>query len=453
MLPSEFNIIGPSDSSDAAVEDKGDDLTGPGAGSSSGGMSSSCLSSFVSINPESQGSRKLPASHLVGIGPQGEAVGCGQRTEAGDAESALVYTEMPLVTLCGHPCAGKTHYAEQLQRFLLDRGAKSVRVVNEESEAISRTAGYANSAAEKTTRGLLKSAVDHALSTECFVICDSLNYIKGFRYELHCLARTLRTPHCTVWVQCDDAIRKARQEERQVVDAYPDQVFEDLRLRFEAPNEKNRWDSPLFLVSSAQLASSESSTEPEPDPNAAAAEVESVFSTEGTSSSWRRKAIASPASSSFRAAPRDRENNRESTTARYCTSSAAASTPSAAGPPEASCAAIYSHLCSVPSAQPNSSTLSAPRGAANTLYELDNASQQVVNLIVNAQKDASGSTGNPVVMLDFDRSITLHRHVGVAELQRHRRQFVVLNTKHPPPADADKRALGALFIDFLALQI
>ena len=371
-----------------------------------------------------------------------------------------VFCKMPLVTLCGHPCAGKTHYAEQLNQYLLDRGAKSVRVVNEESEGISRAEGYANSAAEKTTRGLLKSAVDHALSTECFVICDSLNYIKGFRYELHCLARTLRTPHCTVWVQCDDETRKARQKERQDTGAYPEQVFEDLRLRFEAPNEKNRWDAPLFLVAAAQPASSEPLTsaatehepESEPNPNLAAADVTSVFSTEAAPSSWRRKTAAPPSSSSFRAAPKDRESKPEGATALYFTSSAASPT-NAAGPPEASFQAIFDHSMQVPAAQPNSSTLSAPRGAANTLYELDNTSQQVVNLIVSAQKDASGSTGTPVVMLDFDRSMTLHRHVGVAELQRHRRQFVTLNTKNPPPADADKKALGALFIDFLALQI
>ena len=45
--------------------------------------------------------------------------------------------------------------------------------------------------------GSLKSAVDHRLSAESVVVLDSLNYIKGFRYELYCSTRTfLRTVWC-----------------------------------------------------------------------------------------------------------------------------------------------------------------------------------------------------------------------------------------------------------------
>jgi protein KTI12 len=44
--------------------------------------------------------------------------------------------------------------------------------------------------------------VDHALNADTFVILDSLNYIKGYRYELYCLARSQRTPHCVVHIDC-----------------------------------------------------------------------------------------------------------------------------------------------------------------------------------------------------------------------------------------------------------
>jgi hypothetical protein len=84
-----------------------------------------------------------------------------------------------------------------------------------------RTYGYwrADSTAEKNTRGMLKSgtralphvavacsqlvalpssAVDHALNADTIVLFDSLNYIKGYRYELYCIARSQSTPHCVV---------------------------------------------------------------------------------------------------------------------------------------------------------------------------------------------------------------------------------------------------------------
>ena len=43
-------------------------------------------------------------------------------------------------------------------------------------------------AKEKDLRGLLRSEVDRLLTKDNLVILDSLNYIKGFRYELHTYA-------------------------------------------------------------------------------------------------------------------------------------------------------------------------------------------------------------------------------------------------------------------------
>ena len=48
--------------------------------------------------------------------------------------------------------------------------------------------------AEKMTRGTLKSAVERNLNKDTIVILDSLNYIKGFRYELFCIAKSVATP-------------------------------------------------------------------------------------------------------------------------------------------------------------------------------------------------------------------------------------------------------------------
>jgi protein KTI12 len=56
--------------------------------------------------------------------------------------------------------------------------------------------------------------VDHNLTTEKIVIVDSLNYIKGYRYELYCSARTVRTPHCAVWVGCEESTSTRLNNER-----------------------------------------------------------------------------------------------------------------------------------------------------------------------------------------------------------------------------------------------
>lgn len=60
-----------------------------------------------------------------------------------------------------------------------------------------------DAAAEKETRGSLRAAVDHALNAKTVVVLDSLNYIKGFRYQLYCAARAESTQHCVVrFVRC-----------------------------------------------------------------------------------------------------------------------------------------------------------------------------------------------------------------------------------------------------------
>ena len=57
---------------------------------------------------------------------------------------------------------------------------------------------YLDSKQEKDTRGTLKSEVDRWLTKDNLVILDSLNYIKGFRYELYCIARAQSSTHCVV---------------------------------------------------------------------------------------------------------------------------------------------------------------------------------------------------------------------------------------------------------------
>jgi tRNA uridine 5-carbamoylmethylation protein Kti12 len=54
------------------------------------------------------------------------------------------------------------------------------------------------SLAEKPGRANLFSNLTRNLGPESVVICDSLNYIKGFRYQMYCAAREAHARVCTV---------------------------------------------------------------------------------------------------------------------------------------------------------------------------------------------------------------------------------------------------------------
>jgi protein KTI12 len=117
---------------------------------------------------------------------------------------------MPLIIVVGRPCTGKTTFSQRLAEYLRRhlpaaaaadgvRGVAAsqvqeptVELINEESLNINKRAGYSSSLDEKHTRSALKAVVTNKLTGACCVIVDSLNYIKGYRYELYCSARSLR---------------------------------------------------------------------------------------------------------------------------------------------------------------------------------------------------------------------------------------------------------------------
>ena len=51
---------------------------------------------------------------------------------------------MPLITIAGRPCTGKTTHAVRLAEELRSRG-HTVHIVNEESESVDKVAGYKGS--------------------------------------------------------------------------------------------------------------------------------------------------------------------------------------------------------------------------------------------------------------------------------------------------------------------
>ncbi|GCC37428.1 hypothetical protein chiPu_0015932 [Chiloscyllium punctatum] len=101
---------------------------------------------------------------------------------------------------------------------------------------------------EKDLRGALKAEVERKINKDDVVIMDSLNYIKGYRYELFCLVKHAQTPHCLI--HCDTAVDVCSlwNQNREPEEQYSQEIFDELVMRFEAPDSRNRWDSPLFTI-------------------------------------------------------------------------------------------------------------------------------------------------------------------------------------------------------------
>merc|ERR1712179_150447 len=134
-------------------------------------------------------------------------------------------------------------------KFFEDRD-KAVCVVSEEAllGGLGKNVIFSDSKHEKEVRGRLKREVVRLLTKDNVVICDGLNYIKGFRYELYCASKSVKTNQATV--QCDISQEDATRwnSERPDNERYDDNIIRELVMRYEAPVSSNRWDSPLVLV-------------------------------------------------------------------------------------------------------------------------------------------------------------------------------------------------------------
>ncbi|CAK9149513.1 unnamed protein product [Ilex paraguariensis] len=299
---------------------------------------------------------------------------------------------MALVVICGQPCSGKSTAAVCLTEALKDAESKpAVRIINETSFHLDRNESYADMVAEKNLRGVLRSEVDRSLSKDNIIVVDSLNSIKGYRYELWCLARAAGIRYCVLYCEVEETeCRKWNEERREKEEpAYDDKIFEDLVRRFEKPDRRNRWDSPLFELWPARDCIEKSSV----------AIVDAIS---------------------------------------YLTKK------------------VDSKTMGVKVLQPTIATQNARFSESNSLYEMDRATQEVINVIVAAQSQAFGGPVNGICVSPGLPTINITRSVGLPELRRLRRTFVKLTGQSslsgpPPPSDAE--SAKRMFVDYLNREL
>ena len=149
---------------------------------------------------------------------------------------------MALIVLSGIPGSGKTHLANNL-KALFEKEHHECEIVHEPSV---EDGAFSSTKLEIQGRSDFKAAVRRALSPEKVVIADGMNFIKGLRYELFCIAREQNLKYCVAFCDVDQDIARER-----IKDRYPEKNINDLFGRMETPNERNKWDKPLFVVKDA----------------------------------------------------------------------------------------------------------------------------------------------------------------------------------------------------------
>ncbi|ETN86765.1 chromatin associated protein KTI12 [Necator americanus] len=186
---------------------------------------------------------------------------------------------MPLLVVTGHPSCGKSTIVQRIREYFTVEG-KEVVIIGDDDDSLLSRDDYNNASKEKEHRSFLRSSVQKSLNQNTVVICDALNYIKA---------------------------------------------------RYEKPDQRNRWDSPLFDVNVGK--SERNHTESVPD---------------------------------------DMNVDLEHPSPKFV---------------ELPLSDIFKWLCEGTALVENQSTQNPPLAPINFLYELDRVTQDVVNAVMEGQRN------------------------------------------------------------------
>jgi protein KTI12 len=414
---------------------------------------------------------------------------------------------MPCLIFTGHPCAGKSTLAEKFRERALEHSSKSIQkvvIVNEQIACPDKTqlGCYESSYAEKGTRGALKSSFDRAVSSAddtTLVILDSLNYIKGYRYELFCISKAAKERHGVVWVLNDVSVarewnrqRCQQQKEQHSVDAdsdictyYTDELLQELIQRYEPPDDRNRWDKPLYRV---DLRPNDSVTaNPELAQNVLSQSVYNMHSLSDAIGGGTSAGANSPAPATADAAVNPEvkpATTKKSTFKRAVFKRPAKPAPTGdaivleANPQPAATSApandntqedasskkvlsLEDRIDEILDSFLGNSNKPLTEGAstrqhvqsdANVLHNVDTVTQQVCSSITAAQNKSTTVTGKlQIVVRDQVLHLECHRRLPLTELRRLRKQYIQWVALHPPE-DTSEMGIAQSFLRYIETQ-
>ena len=430
---------------------------------------------------------------------------------------------MPSLILTGHPSSGKTNFAEILAaRALAHKSSliKSTVIINEESARPDKSIRecYANSTEEKLTRGALKSEFDkYVKDSTKLVILDSMNYIKGFRYELHCISKSAGMKHGIVWTLNREDVAKAWNEQRSKSSSkenyfYTQDMMDELMKRYEPPDQRNRWDRPLYRVDvhstledgaferlglSSVISGNQGSADGDETGMAAeqalnrsvynmhslsdairgSSQSKVITSSMGTNAGFKRRV-----GSGFKRAVKKEDGDEvqvepesnDQAVEQASENSSVEKTEISPMPdneiletsklPPAKVkkmedlidTILDSFLLDVEPLKAGLSTTIQRSAESNVLHDVDIVSLQTMNEFLLAQKSISTAGGGTIIVRigssGQTRAIEFKRLVQIAELKRLRRQFVKWVTTHPPK-DVSEEGIANSFLSYVQNQV
>mmetsp|Transcript_30874 Transcript_30874/g.46872 ORF Transcript_30874/g.46872 Transcript_30874/m.46872 type:complete len:384 (+) Transcript_30874:44-1195(+) len=382
---------------------------------------------------------------------------------------------MPCLVLTGHPCVGKTEFAKKLRDRALQHQSgliSSVTIVNEEVACVDQTKSecYATSHAEKSTRSSLKAKVDRSITDDpsSLVICDSLNYIKGYRYELHCLSKAAGQKHGVIWILNSAKIAQDWNKMRSTGKPeyyYTEEQIKELIMRYEPPDARNRWDKPLWRVDLTPEMKDISSTEKAVEE----ALKHSVYNMHDLSEAINtdaapQKIPSTSAVSTFkkgsgfkkkRSSIEKKDMDKDSfESEKVKDSDTNEKILSIRKSVEIQIDEILdSFLNDVAPLKQGLSTQSHVNAQANVLNDIDSLTSQVCNAIMAAE--VQNYSGSKLVLTEFGEpniQLVCSRHLPLTELKRLRKQYVRWVAKSPPQ-DTTKRGIVESFIKYVEIQV
>lgn len=152
------------------------------------------------------------------------------------------FFKMSIILLCGVPGSGKTVLANNIKKQLDEDNKKNIIITEPQVEKDA----FKSPEYEKMSRREFKSEImRHITDNDLYIIADGMNFIKGYRYELFCVAREFKARWVVAY--CEATAEEAF--ERSIGRYKKADMLELLIERMEVPDEnKNEWDKPIFRV-------------------------------------------------------------------------------------------------------------------------------------------------------------------------------------------------------------